>query len=83
MKFFEIPAAGGFQVCDWQAVMEETALGMQTASCRSPADFAEKISRFLACPQDRQCIAGRTAAMAYANETYQSRFGKLLESLAR
>jgi spore maturation protein CgeB len=83
MKFFEIPAAGGFQVCDWQAVMEETALGMQTASCRSPADFAEKISRFLACPQERQYIAGRTAAMAYANETYQSRFGKLLESLAR
>jgi hypothetical protein len=82
MKFFEIPAAGGFQICDWQAVMEETALGIQTVSCRSPAEFADKIAHYLAFPQERQGIAERTAAMAYANETYTARFGRLLESLA-
>jgi spore maturation protein CgeB len=81
MKFFEIPAAGGFQICDWQAVMEETALGIQTVSCRSPAEFAEKISHYLACPQERQRIGERTAALAYTHETYQARFGRLMESL--
>ena len=81
MKFYEIPAAGGFQICDWQAVMEETALGTATVSCRSPADFADNISRYLSCPQERQRISERTAALVFDREDYLSRFGMLMKSL--
>lgn len=81
MKFYEIPAAGGFQICDWQAVMEETAVGIQTVSCRSAAEFADRIAHYLACPQERQHLGEQTSAMAYAHETYLDRFRKLMEDL--
>ncbi len=80
MKFYEIPAAGGFQICDWQPVMEETALGNQTIACRSPAEFADKIAHYLACPGERQRIGEQASAMVYAHETYLARFGKLMGS---
>ena len=35
MKFYEVPAAGGFQICDWQPLMDSTGLGRQTIACRS------------------------------------------------
>jgi spore maturation protein CgeB len=81
MKFYEIPAAGGFQICDRQAVMEETALGTSTITCRSPEDFADNISRYLACPQERQRIGEQATALVYARESYLARFGKLMENL--
>jgi hypothetical protein len=81
MKFYEIPAAGGFQICDRQPVMEETALGTATISCRTPAEFADNISRYLACPQERQRIGDQTTALVFECEDYLTRFGKLMGSL--
>jgi spore maturation protein CgeB len=81
MKFYEIPAAGGFQICDRQAIMEETALGAATVRCRSAAEFADRISRYLASPRERRSIAERTTALVYANESYPARFEALLEGL--
>jgi spore maturation protein CgeB len=81
MKFFEIPAAGGFQICDWQTVMQETALGCSTIACRSPTEFGDKVLHYLACPQERRDIAEQTSALAHKQETYLARFGKLMKEL--
>jgi hypothetical protein len=81
MRFYEIPAAGGFQICDRQAVMEEMALGAATVSCRSPAEFADNITRYLASPRERRRVAERTRALVYANESYSARFETLMKSL--
>lgn len=83
MKFYEIPAAGGFQVCDHQAVMEETALGAATVTCRSPKEFADNIVHYLACPEERRRIAEHTRTLVYANESYRARFETLIETLDR
>jgi hypothetical protein len=81
MKFYEIPAAGGFQICDWQPAMEVTALGTQTVSCRSPAEFAETITHYLEHAQERQRISEQTATTVFAHESYLPRLEKLLASL--
>jgi len=76
MKFYEIPAAGGFQICDWQAAMDETQLGMQTISCRDLPGFAEKTRYYLAHEQARRQIAAMASQTVYATTGYR-------ESLAR
>jgi hypothetical protein len=81
MKFYEIPAAGGFQICDRQAFMSETALGAATVSCRSVAEIADSIARYLASPHERRRITEQTTALVYAHESYPARFQTLMESL--
>jgi spore maturation protein CgeB len=73
MKFYEIPAAGGFQLCDWQPLLEETDLGRQTVACRSLAEFAEKTHYYLAHEQERRQIVETTSQTVFTTENYPSR----------
>ena len=82
MKFYEIPAAGGFQLCDWQAAMEETGLGRQTPSCRDLPEFAEKIRYYLAHEQARREISDQTTQTVYATASYPEKLAKLFSALA-
>ena len=77
MKFYEIPAAGGFQICDWQALLEETTLGKQTVACRSFAEFVEKINYYLAHEQQRQQLAKAASETVFTTEDYTSRLVSL------
>ena len=77
MKFYEIPAAGGFQICDWQPLLEETTLGKQTIACRSPAEFAEKTHYYLAHEQERRQLAKTASQTVFTTEDYPSKLAGL------
>jgi len=79
MKFYEIPAAGGFQICDWQPLLDETALGQQTIACRSFEEFAEKIKYYLAHKQQRQQIIEATSKTVFSTEQYSTRLAELFK----
>jgi len=81
MKFYEIPAAGGFQVCDWQAAMDESPLGRETVSCRDRPGFSEKIRYYLAHEQARGQIADATSQTVYATASYGEKLARLFSSL--
>jgi spore maturation protein CgeB len=82
MKFFEIPAAGGFQLCDRQPVMDTIALGRQTVTCGSLADFTRHIRYYLAHPAERERIAAAARDAVFATAGYQDRLEELLQELA-
>jgi spore maturation protein CgeB len=82
MKFYEIPAAGGFQICDWQPALQDTALGRLTTACRSPQEYLERIRHALQHPEERSALAARAHGEVLANETYETRFTNLLKQLS-
>jgi spore maturation protein CgeB len=81
MKFYEIPAAGGYQVCDWQPVLQESALGRLTTACRTPEEFLDRIRHALQHPGERTAAAARARAEVLTNEAWETRFKKLLKRL--
>ena len=82
MKFYEIPAAGGFQVCDWQPLMNSTDLGRQTVTCRSLPEFSEQVSYYLAHEQERRKIVKENTPTVFNTADYQTRLDDLLNPLA-
>ena len=81
MKFYEIPAAGGFQLCDWQAAMDETELGRHTTSCRDMPEFAEKVRYYLAHEQARKQLSDLATQSVYATASYPEKLTRLFSSL--
>jgi len=81
MKFWEIPAAGGFQICDWQPSLAAAAHGKHTIFCRSLPEFAERIQYHLAHADERRQLghAAREAVLETAG--YTPRLAKLLQDL--
>lgn len=79
MKYYEIPAAGGFQICDWQPLLEETALGRQTVACRSLAEFAEKTHYYLTHEQERRQQVAATSQTVFTTEDYPSRLAAIFK----
>jgi hypothetical protein len=77
MKFYEIPAAGGFQICNWQPLLEETALGRQTVACRTLAEFAEKTHYYLAHEQERRQMLKAASQTIFTTEDYLSKLAEL------
>ena len=77
MKFYEIPATGGFQICDWQPLLEESTLGRQTVTCRSLAEFAAKTHYYLAHKQERIQLAKSASQTVFATEDYPSKLVEL------
>jgi len=78
MKFYEIPAAGGFQICDWQPLMNSTDLGRQTVACRSPREFAGQVHYYLAHERERQQITEANTQAVFSTADYQTRLDDLL-----
>jgi len=81
MKFYEIPAARGFQLCDWQPALEKSVLGARTVSCRTLAEFADRASYYLEHENERRDIIEQTSTIVFATEDYRPRFERLLGSL--
>ena len=81
MKFYEIPAAGGFQICDWQPALQDSTLGRLTTACRSPEEFLEQIRYARHHPDESAALAARAHVEVLANETYETRFTNLLKQL--
>ena len=79
MKYYEIPAAGGFQICDWQPLMDSTDPGRQTVACRSLPEFADKVNYFLAHERERRETVVANSQAVFATSDYQARLADLLD----
>jgi len=81
MKYWEIPAAGGFQICDWQPSLAATAHGKHTIACRSLAEFAERIRYYLAHVDERLQLAHAANRAVLETAGYTPRLAALLQAL--
>jgi len=81
MKFYEIPAAHGFQICDWQPLLETSALGQYTIACRSLPEFAQAIDYYLAHEQERRQLAAAANRAVFATASYPQQLAQLLHNL--
>lgn len=81
MKFFEIPAAGGFQISDWQPVMDEPDTGKLTVACKTLPEFGTQIDYYLAHARQRQQHT-RAAHAALSNSYYRTRLAGLLKQIS-
>jgi len=82
MKFYEIPAASGFQICDWQPLMHSTDLGRQTVTCRSLPEFSEQVNYYLAHEQERLQILKENAQTVFSAADYQLRLNDLFDQIS-
>jgi len=82
MKYYEIPAAGGFQICDWQPLMDSTDTGRYAVACHSPREFAEQITFYLANAQERREITATSAQSVFATADYQARLDTLIDQIS-
>jgi hypothetical protein len=81
MKYWEIPAAGGFQICDWQPELTATAHGKHTIFCRSLPEFAERIRYYLAHADERLQLAHAAREAVLDTAGYTPRLATLLQDL--
>ena len=82
MKYFEIPAAGGFQLCDWQPLMAVPGTVQAGVACHSADEFASQTDFYLEHEQQRQEISLASRASVLATSGYKPRLAKLLQALA-
>lgn len=81
MKFYEIPAAQGFQVCDWQPALEEIPLGRHVAACRNQSEFAQAIEYYLAHDRERRQLAASGHRTVFTTASYPQQLAQLLDTL--
>ena len=81
MKFYEIPAAHGFQLCDWQPALEQTPLGRHIIACRSLPEFAQAIEYYLAHDRERRQLAADANREVLATASYPRQLAELLDNL--
>lgn len=78
MKYYEIPAAGGFQICDWQPLMDSTAPDRRPVACRSLPEFAAQVHHYLVHEQQRRHISATLSQAVFSTADYQDRLEQLL-----
>jgi len=81
MKFFEIPAAGGFQLCDWQPEIDRLRLGEMVATFRDGDDLVDKVRFYFAREEVRREMSRRFQAAVFERFRYDVRLGRLLAGL--
>lgn len=81
MKFYEIWAAGGFQICDRQAVIADSSFGPHAVTFDNPDDLLEKINFYLQEEKEREAIRKKMSACLLERETYEHRFRTMFHLL--
>jgi hypothetical protein len=81
MKFFEIPAVGGFQICDWQPEIDRLQLGNLVATFRDGDDLVDKVRFYLSRDTLRREMSRRFQAAVFEEFRYDIRLGRLLADL--
>lgn len=82
MKYFEIPAAGGFQLSDWQPLMDAPGTEQAGVACHSLDEFASQIDYYLEHEQQRQEFTRASRASVLATSCYKPRLARLLQEIA-
>lgn len=79
MKFYEIPAAGGFEICDWQEELTRHPLGEVIPAFRSREELLDHIQQYLADDGQRQQLAQRQQKIASSACLYTRQLSVLLQ----
>jgi hypothetical protein len=83
MKFFEIPAAGGFQICEWQPEIDRLGLADLLITYRDAEDLVDKIKFFLPREDLRRGWSARLRAHVFQNFNYDRRLHDLIMDMRR
>ena len=78
MRFFEIPAAGGLQITEWQPAIERTALANCTVTFKTHEELIDKITYFLTHHDERTQLRTRSQLQCHLHETYENRLNLLI-----
>ncbi len=83
MRLFEIAAVGAFQIADdLPGIRKWFTPGQTIETFRDPRNLAEKVSHYLAHPEERQAIAVAARQHVLAHHTYTQRAATLMETVA-
>ena len=82
-RLFEIPCAGGFQLCDdYEEVYKYYKKDREISTFSSKEDLLEKINYYLRNEQERERIANETYFRTMKEHTWPIRFKKLFKEIA-
>jgi spore maturation protein CgeB len=82
-RTFEVPAAGGFELVDTVAGLEDHfEIGREIVAYMSPAHWRELADYYLAHPAERAAIAARGRARVLRDHTYEERLKTILMTMA-
>ncbi|KAA5533774.1 glycosyltransferase [Taibaiella lutea] len=81
-KFFEINGIGGFQLCDYRAVLKEySAIDVEKVTFVTIDEAIEKVKYYLTHPQERYNIAKTQMQHFHNNHTYEHRMKYIFEMI--
>jgi spore maturation protein CgeB len=82
-RTFEVLAAGGFELVDNVAGMEESfEIGQEIVMYSSPAHFRELVHYYLAHPEERSALVERGRARVLRDHTYEKRLLTILRTMS-
>ena len=79
MKYFEIPAAGGFQIVDHQPIMDEELGDRAVATFRSTEELIALVEHYLSHEDERAERAAEARRLVLERDRYAPRLARLLE----
>lgn len=80
MKFYEIPAAGGFQLCDGQSVLKDSPL-RETPSFTTKEELLAHVMDYLGNDTKREALAQHLQSVTLQQCDYSIQFAKITEGL--
>lgn len=81
MKFYEIPAAGGFQIVDWQPELNNLKYGAVVCSFKNKDELLQKIQYFLKNEKERARLKTEGQKLILAENSYIKQFETLLKKV--
>ena len=81
MRYFEIPAVGGFQICDWKQHLPREDFGDRVQTFTDYADLEEKIRYSLGHEKERQLLTRELQNICLEKCTYKQRILNLFLSM--
>jgi spore maturation protein CgeB len=83
MRYFEIPAVGGFQLCDWKENLPREDFGNRVQTFKDLEDLKQKIKYFLTHENERQLLSHELQNICQSKCTYKKRFNNLFASMEK
>ncbi len=81
MRYFEIPAVGGFQICDWKEYLPDQEFGDLVAKYRDLESLVEQIRYYLEREEERLSVGARLRQICFDQCTYRQRFQQLFQEM--
>ncbi len=81
MKFYEIPASGGFQITNWQPALEELPWRDVCVSFKNTSELVDKVRYYLANDKEREDVARQQHDAVYAHASYATQLSDVLSEV--